>query len=114
MGKKRKTREQKIIARLRHQLSLNQSLEGGRKEKDLEKTPPLNQNTAGQSQSEKLSEKSFATQLEKLPTFTSNQEKSISLLSKTSYAYLASDLKKVGILTGLAILLQTVLYLALR
>jgi len=99
MGKKRKTKEQKIIAELRRQLSLQTSSSSQTLRQVQDKLPQ-------QTEPEKIS---FTAQIP-VPA----QGKTVSAYTQNDYSYLSGGLKKTGILTGLAILLQVVLYFALH
>ncbi|MDP3998145.1 MAG: hypothetical protein Q8P89_00820 [bacterium] len=97
MAKKRKTKEQKIIADLRRKLGTQVS---------APKAEPSRAPTT------KITPVSHH-----LPTFQipiAKPQESAKVLIQHDYSYLSGGLKKVGILTGLAILIQVVLYLLLR
>ena len=93
MSRKRKTREQKIISELRRKLLLQDS--------------PLTK-----EEKPKFSTSNIRANL---PPITYPQpENSASIQVQSDYSFLSGDLRKIAILTGLAILFQSVLYWALR
>lgn len=94
MGKKRRTRQQKIISDLRRKVSLQSTLTNAIKTAD-------SKNNLGVPVS--------ITKVNIRPT-----AKSAGLGLQNDYSYLIHDFKKTAILIGLAIALQIVLYLALR
>lgn len=104
MGKKKKTKEEKIISELRRKLALQQTQNTSfhpKETREEKSSLTLPEGTSPKIRLEK-------TQLPFLA-----HGKAVSLGTR-DYSYLGHDLKKVAILTGLAILFQFVLYLALR
>lgn len=96
VGKKRKTREQKIISELRRKLSL--------KDSDL----PEKKEIQVKFQPKAINPPSISFPI------SSSAGNTASISVKNDYSYVFRDLKRASLFIGLAILLQGVLYLALR
>ena len=106
MAKKRKTRQEKIIADLRRKLEAQTLYENGARPKPLA-TTPATPSTTYSLPDLKPSPKIYSVNKEPRTQNLARQGAS------SAYSYVLSDLKKTAVLTTIAIAAQVVLYFGL-